>query len=217
MAKKIKDADVIAENQRSRNWCMVLYEDDETHVKALELLNKGYMFVAIKHDQDVTEDGELKKPHYHVVLKFPQARWRTAIAKDLGIADNYLQICRSLAASYCYLTHMGLPNSFQYPHDAMFGPLYAEATKAMERERDQNEKVLSLLALISSEGFTNEWKVLEKACQNGLVGDALRLGGLLSRLIEIHNTDLAAAPLNAVFSRQIDNELDDMPVEQLSI
>lgn len=181
----------IDENQRSRNWCLVLYPDEECHANAVAQLSRGYKFVGILHDRCLDDDGNPKKPHYHIVLKFPQARWKTAIAEELGIQPNYLEVCRSLPGAYCYLVHDGLPDVVQYPHSLMFGPLYNEACKALEREKDQNQKMLTILKLIDESGFLNERTLLEKACEAGLCGDVLRLGGLMTRLIEIHNNDIA--------------------------
>lgn len=184
----------IDDNQKARNWCLILYPDDEAHLNAHALLGKGYQFVSILHDRCIDDNGEPKKPHYHVVLKFPQARWKTAIASELGIEPNYLQICRGLQSAYCYLVHDGIENAFQYPHTDMTGPLYNEACKALEHEKDQNQKMLTILQMIDESGFLNERKLLEKACQAGLCGDVLRLGGLMSKLIEIHNSEISDFP-----------------------
>ena len=188
MAKK---GMTIAENQRSRNWCMLLYLDDPTHIMAYEMLGKGYQYVSILHDSCIDDDGNPKKPHYHIVIRFQDARWKTAIAEEFGIQSNYLEVCRSLKSAYCYLVHDGIANAHQYPHTCLNGPLYREACKALEKEKDQNEKMLSIFKLIDESGFLNERQLLEKACKAGLVGDVLRLGGLMSRLIEIHNCDIS--------------------------
>lgn len=86
---------------RDRKFCAVLYPEDETHVAAIEKLKSGgYNFAAILHDKDVYEDGEhkgeTKKPHWHVVVRFKNAVWNTAIAKELGIQPNYLEACANV-------------------------------------------------------------------------------------------------------------------------
>lgn len=184
----------IDDNIRSRNWCLLLYPDDPTHEEAVNRLAKGYKFVGILHDHCLDDDGELKKPHYHLVVRFPNPRWKVAIADELGISYNYLDPCRSLPGAYCYLVHDGLPNAYQYPHSLMFGPLYHEAIKALEHEKDQNQKILTILQLIDNSGMLDERKLLEIACNAGVVGDLLRLGGLMSKLIEIHNMDYQTKP-----------------------
>lgn len=72
---------------RDRKFCAVLYPEDETHVAAIEKLKSGgYNFATILHDKDVYEDGEhkgeTKKSHWHVVVRFKNAVWNTAIAKE---------------------------------------------------------------------------------------------------------------------------------------
>jgi len=63
---------------RDRKFVAVLYPEDPTHAEAIEKLKQGgYNFAAILHDKDVYEDGdhqgELKKPHWHIVLRFKNA------------------------------------------------------------------------------------------------------------------------------------------------
>ena len=77
---------------RDRKFVMVLYPEDASHAAAIEKMKSGgYNFAAILHDKDVTEDNQPKKPHWHVVVRFKNACWNTAIAKDLGITPNYLE------------------------------------------------------------------------------------------------------------------------------
>ena len=74
---------------RDRKFVMVLYPEDASHAAAIEKMKAGgYNFAAILHDKDVTEDNQPKKPHWHVVVRFKNACWNTAIAKDLGITPN---------------------------------------------------------------------------------------------------------------------------------
>lgn len=61
----------MAKETRKRNWAFVVYPDSapEGWREALRgLLVPG--FISPLHDRDVTEDGELKKPHWHVMLTF---------------------------------------------------------------------------------------------------------------------------------------------------
>lgn len=55
--------------QKTRNWAFILYPESapanwmnmlaDTHIE---------MFISPLHDKDVDENGELKKPHYHIVF-----------------------------------------------------------------------------------------------------------------------------------------------------
>ena len=186
----------MSEKIRSRNWNLVLYPEDETHLNVMAKLNRGYQFVAIKHDKDTWEDGEnpnhaageLKKEHWHVVLKFPQARYQEAVAKELGIEKNYLEKCNSFEGSTLYLVHHGFPNKHQYDPEELFGPLVPAVLKLLDGATDQNERVRSLLELIKAQKKPiDEWDLVEIACDNGMYGDLIRMGSLIPRLVEIHN------------------------------
>lgn len=184
------------EKTRSRTWLLVLYPEDETHCSALLKLNKGYQYVGVQHDRDVWEEGESpdhqagepKKIHWHIILKFPQARWNTAIADELGLADNYIMPCRDFPAAALYLLHTGYPEKAQYDPDDLFGPLVPSVKKLLDTDSDQNERVRSLLELIKAQDkILNVWDLIEIACDNGCYGDLIRMGSLVRDLVEIHN------------------------------
>lgn len=191
----------IDSNLRGRNWNLVLYPDDPSHLDAMGRLNKGYSYVAILHDKDVWGaddsvdhvEGEVKKEHWHVIVKFPQARWASAIAKELCIDVRHMQLCRSFSASVLYLTHYGLPTKYQYDASELFGPLTKIALKEFECDTDQNARVLSLLELLDSLELIDEIDLIRAACDAGLYGDLIRMGGLIPRLVQIHNRKFAVA------------------------
>ncbi len=69
------------EKYKSRKHCMLLYPlEDATHKKALDYIKLNYDYALIVHNQDLNDNGEIKKAHTHVVLSFPNAKWNTAIA-----------------------------------------------------------------------------------------------------------------------------------------
>lgn len=182
---------------RSRNFDLLLYDEDETHRAALEKLAAGYKYIAIKHDKDrwTEEDklpdgvqvGDLKKPHWHVIIKFPQARWDTAVANDLGIARNYLQKCLSYEGSLLYLVHFGMPHKHQYSLEECIGTLTKDLEKALQNETDLNERVMDVLDILDDKPFWTTRAFLAEACSRKRIGEALRLGSLLSGLIAEHN------------------------------
>lgn len=189
----------MAEKIRSRLWCVLLYPEDETHVAALELIRQCFNYVGILHDKDAwTEEdeqqnpdhkaGELKKPHYHIILKFTQARWNTALADDLGIACNYLERCRSFDSAAVYLVHDGLSDKYQYDSEALEGPLVSAVMKLLA-PADENGRVLELLKLIDSMGYITRRHLVQVACENDFYADLRRMGYLLSHIIEEHNEE----------------------------
>ena len=139
---------------RSRAHGLLLYPDCPEHVKALELLQTSFEHLFILHDKDKDEKtGELKKPHWHVVIKTRNATWSTAICKQLGIESNYCQQIRNESAMVGYLVHWNEENKHQYDFEECKG---TEKLKKLlrkitvEEELTEGEKVLELIEWIEN-------------------------------------------------------------------
>lgn len=186
------------EKIRKRNWTMLLYPEDPTHTDAMEKLAAGgYKYVAILHDKDVWGEGESekyaagepKKEHWHVVLKFPQARWNTAVAEELGIAPNYLEACANFDAACLYLVHANAEDKHQYEPSALFGNLVSTVTKLLADD-DEGTRVLEIVKTIDAcPGKASYRDLLVWACKNGYYGEFRRLGMGVSALIKEHNEE----------------------------
>lgn len=164
-------------------------------MKLLEL--GGYRYAAILHDQDVWEDGDediaghepgsKKKPHWHVVVKFPQAKWSTSLEKELNIKGNYIRKCNSLDGALLYLVHEGYPDKHQYELEKVTGPLTPALGKLLV-EDDEGARVLEIVRMIDeTESRIGYRELLVKACNNGLYGEFRRLGSGVKWLIDEHN------------------------------
>lgn len=179
---------------RDRKYCAIVYPDDETHVQAIEKLKSGgYNFAAILHDKDVYEDGEhigeLKKPHWHVVIKFPNAVWQNSLAKELGISSNYLEQAKNLDNALLYLVHDGYEDKAQYDLNEVFGPLQTRLATLL-RDDDEGTRALTIYQLIAdSPGIVTYTEIFVKACKAGLYGDFRRLGSGVGWLIKEHNQE----------------------------
>lgn len=105
------------QSKRTLNWCIVVYPDsapsnwrdilDDLHIEWVE---------SPLHDMDVNPGtGELKKPHWHVLLMF-------------GSVKTYEQVCEVVAPLHCpipkrcfsvkgnirYMAHIDNPDKYQY-------------------------------------------------------------------------------------------------------
>lgn len=185
------------EKYRDRKFCALLYPEDPTHAACMDKLKSGgYNFAAILHDKDIYEDGdhkgEIKKPHWHVVMKFPNAVWSTALAKELGIAPNYLEKCKSLDSSLLYLVHSGFDDKYQYDLKDVFGTLQTRLASLLADD-DESTRALTIYGLIrNSPGIVTYTEIFEKACKAGLYGDFRRMGSGVMHLIKDHNWELQA-------------------------
>lgn len=104
------------------NWpCAWALHDKDTHTEQ-EFLDYG------KHHDGNCPDwqiGDLKKPHYHFVVKFKNARYITGVAKEIRkyseINDAAIKKCYNLYKAYVYLWHQNDPDKFQYDPEQVVG------------------------------------------------------------------------------------------------
>jgi len=138
------------EKFRSKNFNLVLYNEDSTHRQAIEYIQKNYDYAMILHDKDFDEKtGEIKKPHYHVVLRFKNAKWNTALADELGLTPNYIEESRSLKRSLQYLIHYNDENKHSYDLEEVQGTLTKLLIETIKNEnKTESEKVIELLNYI---------------------------------------------------------------------
>lgn len=196
---------------RDRKFCAVLYPEDDSHVEAIaKLQSGGYNFAAILHDKDINEDGEhageLKKPHWHVVIRFKNAVWNTAIAKELGITSNYLEACKDVDASLLYLVHYGNDKKAQYDYEEVFGPLRLKLATLLA-DTDEGTRVLNIVEIIeNSPGPIGYSELLKKAVAAGLYADLRRMGAFAVGLMREHNYEcMNPGQNNAGVSRDFEN------------
>lgn len=139
---------------KCRNMTCLLYpQEDETHRKALEYIKLNYDYAYIVHDKDTNEDGEIKKSHVHVVIRFINPRHISSVAKELGIEANYIESIQSRFDSMlCYLIHYNQPDKYQYSLDEVEGTLKDDLVKALNKQNKQPEEdeVLFLLGFIKN-------------------------------------------------------------------
>lgn len=179
------------EKFRARNFNLILYEEDETHKKAIEYIKKNYDFAMILHDRDVDNiTGEIKKPHYHFVIRFQNARWNTSLAEDLGITPNYIEESRSLKRSLLYLIHYYDEDKYQYSLEYIEGSLKGRLLEIIKNgEKTENEKMQELLDYIdNSEQCISIPQFIRYCVSIGYTDVVRRDFCLLVPIIEEHNT-----------------------------
>lgn len=180
------------EKFRSTNFNLVLYEEDKTHMNALEKIKASYDYAFIVHDLDVDDStGELKKAHYHVVIRFKNAKWNTALAEELGITENYLQDCRSLKRSLLYLIHYYEPDKHQYDIELVQGPLKKRLKEFITNEgKSESEKVLEIFQEIDKCDYFIDYKIFVKHIAKIGYWDVLRRSSsIILRYLDLHNQE----------------------------
>lgn len=117
MANKKSTTTSSGGDQRTRNWAFFVYPDsapgnwrdilNELHVPWVE---------SPLHDKDVDDGtGELKKPHWHIVLMFDNKKSFSQIKEITDSLNSPIpQKCHSAKGAVRYMLHLDSPDKYQY-------------------------------------------------------------------------------------------------------
>lgn len=188
------------EKYRSRVHMLLLYPDNPNHAKALEKIPYSYDCAFILHDKDTfTEEdqkknpdykaGTLKKAHYHVVLRFNQAVWSSAICKALEIEHTFIEDCKRFENALQYLIHYNDQDKYQYSIDDVKGNLATKLKESINKvEKSEGEKVSELIAFIKGyEGKLSVTEFAEYCAINGYWSEFRRSGAIFCKIIDEQN------------------------------
>ena len=182
------------EKQRNRKWGLLLYMEFPPHKEALEKLIEedgvSWKMAYIVHDKDVSEEtDELKKEHIHVVLECNNAIWNTALSKQLGIKENYIQPIRHYENALEYLIHYKDADKFQYSIDEVKGCLKLKLSSILSKDgNNEEERAISLLEyILNFDGCIKVSDVLRWSAQNGYFDIFRRSSSIYMAVIQEHN------------------------------
>lgn len=176
---------------RARNFNLILYPEDESHAKAIEYIERNFDYAMILHDRDCDEYGEIKKEHYHVVLRFKNAKWNTALAEELNITSNYIEESRSLKHSLLYLIHYFDEDKFQYVLDDVKGSLKTRLKDIINNsQKTSDEKSIDIMKWIDEQEYITISQFMWYCSSIGYWNMAQRGFSMFSRYIEEHNQNL---------------------------
>ena len=178
------------EKFRAKNFCLVLYSSDESHYNAIEKIKKSYDYAMILHDKDTDENGEVKKEHYHFVLRFKNAKWSSALAEELGIAENYIEECRSLKRSLFYLIHFYEDDKYHYPLSDVKGTLKKTLEQFIKNDdKSESEKILEIFEEIDNyDGYIYFSGFVKHIAKIGYWDTLRRSSSIIMRYLDEHNS-----------------------------
>ena len=193
---------------RDRKFRLLLYPEDETHAKALEHIRRNYDYALICHNRDPDENGEIKKAHYHVVIRVDgqNAIWNTSLAKDLEITPNYIRKCSNLDRALMYLIHYNEPDKVQYKVTEVSGTLVKRLKQAIAKDdKTEQEKVAELIEVINNvNGKIRFTDVVNCALAKGYYDVIRRASGAFMKLVDEHNQ-----LFDLINSCQVDENLNE--------
>lgn len=184
---------------RGKIYCLMLYPDDnDEHRRIIELLRNRYNCLGMCHDRDTWDNesieeykakhngecpysvGETKKIHHHIIVKFENARYLNALAKELNCEPNLIQKVSSFKSMALYMTHRDYPQKAQYQNCEFYGPLTAEVMRVIDKPCEDIQiieiaKMLKSLKhdisytdfviTLSTNGYYSCWRRNERAIQ----------------------------------------------------
>lgn len=111
------------EDSRTRVWTFILYPESapDNWVDLLEDYHIQWAHSPL-HDKDLNATGEPKKPHYHVVLAFPQVKsYEQVKAITDALKAPIPKRCHDLHGLVRYFAHLDNPEKAQYKTEDIKG------------------------------------------------------------------------------------------------
>jgi Plasmid replication protein len=104
---------------RTKTWTLVIYPES-TPANWRDVIDEHHIpwFESPLHDRDLTATGEVKKPHWHILLMFGTLKSYDQV-KELTEALNgpRPEKCHDARALVRYMAHLDDPNKAQYSKD----------------------------------------------------------------------------------------------------
>ena len=188
--------------KRFYNYTLVLYEDDPKFRGQLNAILAEGKCAYIRHDNDIDDDGNLKKPHFHIVLKLKNACTISALAKRNNVQENMIEpIKKSFNGALKYLIHYNNDDKYQYEvSNVEFNDssLERKFLDLVNKEIPEVEKVISIQDFIESCNDYIDIGVLGRYVQKINQWDAFRRNMVyFIKLIDSHNGKISSLKYNS--------------------
>lgn len=169
----------------NRYFVAVLYPDDPDYKNYMEFIIKHYMEVTyITHDRDIDENGEKKKTHTHILFKVGEnAHHLSAVAKQIGIPQNYLQGCNK-DAMLAYLIHLYNPDKTRYNLNEVNGQLKEQLRKIIIKQIPEEDRYEKLVMAILSGEIKNTTQLMQYAIRYKLIEEIRKSQFLFCKMLE---------------------------------
>lgn len=146
-----------------RNWATIVYP--ESAKENWQFLLKDRCIPALVspiHDKDVTEEGEPKKAHYHVLLAFKGKKTRESVKPLVealgGVGLERVSDLHAYARYLCHLDEWDKPHYSPYDVQEFGGMRYKKYESA---KQDLQDSIVDVIMLINSTGMTTYRQMMD--------------------------------------------------------
>lgn len=159
-------------DDRTRNWTIVVYPESAPE-NWIEILQSEQVPFAVSplHDKDVNADGEIKKPHWHVMLMYSGKKSFTQIKE---IADKLnapkpekVNNAKGMAR---YFVHLDNPEKYQYRKEdiRVYGgaDIKQHLTSASEQKNERYDGIREMCKFIDEHGIVEFSDLMAYAMDN---------------------------------------------------
>jgi len=172
---------------------IILYAENEEHMNILEYIEQNIdNYAYILHDKDFNEKGELKKPHYHVVLRFKNQLTVSALSKKLNLPENYIEFSKkSYIYALRYLIHIDDEDKSQYDFSEVVGTtsMLEILEKSINGDKSESEYILEIINLIDEMGYIKIREFIVIICAKKLYSYYRRSAYTINLIINQHNDE----------------------------
>lgn len=100
---------------RTRNVQLILYDINILQEKIQIVEDNNIEYAYILHNKDVDDKtGNIKKPHYHLIILGNNQRTISAWSTFLNVKENEIDVIENKRRSIRYLIHLDSPKKYHY-------------------------------------------------------------------------------------------------------
>lgn len=174
-----------------RNFMIILYTEDKKHCSILDyIINNFNNYAYILHDKDYNENGEIKKPHYHVMLCFDNPRTITGLSKELDLLPNYIEPTKhNYIKGLRYLIHADEEDKYLYAVEEVKGTktLIRKLENSLNADKTECEYIIEIIDIIDNQDYINKREFVLEMCRKNLYSYYRRSACIINDIIFEHN------------------------------
>lgn len=131
-------------DDRVRNWTFVVYPESAPE-NWREILNElcTPWIESPLHDKDFNPDGEIKKPHWHVMIMFPSNKSYAQIREiTMKLRSPNPQKVQNAKGMVRYFSHLDNPEKYQYDKSDIVAHCGADLSQLMEITKGERHTLI---------------------------------------------------------------------------